>query len=70
MSHPEQAVKSKAGKRRPAGATQNQETGAATSLAAPSLLTGRSALIKVRHELMKREIDQIREDLEAEDNED
>ncbi|MCW8133799.1 MAG: hypothetical protein KIS92_25860 [Planctomycetota bacterium] len=34
----------------------------------PAAPLSRSALIKLRHEMMKKEIDQIREDLEAEEN--
>lgn len=44
------------------------ETSEKTSAAAAAP-QGRTALIKLRHEMMKKEIDQIREDLENEENE-
>jgi len=42
---------------------------AGQSGSAEAVKTGRLALIKARHESMKREIDQIREDLESDEDE-
>jgi hypothetical protein len=58
------AVKVKGKRGRPAA---NPDT--ARSLSGDEPKAGRLGLIKTRHEAMKREIDQIREDLESEEEE-
>ncbi|MBI3828104.1 MAG: hypothetical protein HY291_01215 [Planctomycetes bacterium] len=50
-----------------AGAEASESSDKASGAAAAP--QGRTALIKLRHEMMKKEIDQIREDLENEENE-
>lgn len=59
-------VKGKAGRKNKVNGTQ---LGEITNPAEEPAKLGRLGLIKTRHEAMKREIDQIREDLESEEEE-
>ena len=63
-SHPEKDAETPA----PAGARGHAAAETAAAVTDPAKMT-RVALIKARHEAMKREIDQIREDLESEEEE-